>query len=364
MFNWRLHRRTWFGAVLGVWLCAVLCSGCEPSVPEVHPVWPPPPAAPRIVHVKTVLGPADLGKPNLFEAIGDLLSGRHSVTLLRPSGIAVGQDRFLYVTDQELQAVLVMDLTSAHLTVIERAGQTYFVSPVGVAVCGDTLAVSDSALNVIFILSLDGKLLKTLEKPGGFKRVSGLAYHSKDKLLYAVDTLANEVSAFHMPEGKLVRQFGSGGIDPGQFNFPTHVFLDASGRIFVSDSLNFRVQVFDPTGNYLFHVGRLGDASGHMAVPKGVGVDSFGHIYVVDSYFSALQVFDQRGRFLLVIGGEPGDGAGAFRTPGGLAVDSKNRIYVCDSYNNRIQIFQYIGGPNDEEPTAPTTTTTTTTAAP
>jgi len=245
-------------------------------------------------------------------------------------------------------------MTSSHLTLIERAGETYFVSPVGVAVCGETLAVSDSALNVIFLMSLDGKLLKTLNKPGGFKRVSGLAYNSKDKLLYAVDTLANEVCAFRLPEGKLVRQFGSSGTEPGQFNFPTHVFLDASGRIFVSDSLNFRVQVFDPAGQYLFHVGRLGDASGHMAVPKGIGVDSFGHIYLVDSYFSAMQIFDQRGRFLLVIGGEPGDAPGSFRTPGGLAVDSKNRIYVCDSYNNRIQVFQYIGGPNDEEPTTTT----------
>jgi DNA-binding beta-propeller fold protein YncE len=316
------------------------------------------------VHVKTVRGPADLGKPNLFEAIGILLSGQHPETLLRPSGIAVGQDRFLYITDQERQAVMILDMTSAQHTLIERAGQTYFVSPVGVAVCGDTLAVSDSALNVIFILSLEGKLLKTLENPDGFRRVSGLAYSPRDKLLYAVDTLANEVCAFHMPEGKLVRRFGSGGTEPGQFNFPTHVFIDASGRIFVSDSLNFRVQVFDPAGNYLFHFGRLGDASGHMAVPKGLGVDSFGHIYVVDSYFSALQIFDQRGRFLLVIGGEPGDGAGAFRTPGGMAVDSKNRIYVCDSYNNRIQIFQYIGGPSDEEPTTTTAPATAPATAP
>ena len=354
MFKSRLHRKVWFGAALCLGLGVVLCFGCESSVPEVHPVWPPPPAAPRIAHVKTIRGPADLGKPDLFEAIGSLLSGRPEPTLLRPSGIAVGADRFLYVTDQELQAVMILDMTSAHHTLIDRAGDTFFVSPVGVAVCGDTLAVSDSALNVIFLLSLEGKLKKTLDKPEGFKRVSGLAYNPKSKLLYAVDTLANEVCVFSMPEGKLVRQFGSGGTDPGLFNFPTHVFLDASGRIYVSDSLNFRVQVFDPAGNYLFHVGRLGDASGHMAVPKGVGVDSFGHIYVVDSYFSTLQIFDQRGRFLLVIGGEPGEGMGAFRTPGGLAVDSKNRIYVCDSYNNRIQVFQYIGGPSDEEPTTAT----------
>ena len=254
------------------------------------------PRGPADRDVKTIRGPADLGKPNLFEAIGALLSGQPAVKLLRPSGIAVGADRFLYITDQERQAVMILDLTSEHHTLINRAGDTFFVSPVGVAVCGDALAVSDSALNVIFILSLDGKLKKTLDKPGGFKRVSGLAYNSQSRRLYAVDTLANEVCVFSMPEGKLIQQFGSGGTDVGLFNFPTHVFLNASGRIFISDSLNFRVQVFDPAGKYLFHVGRLGDASGHMAVPKGVGVDSFGHIYVVDSYFSTVADFRPAGQ--------------------------------------------------------------------
>lgn len=344
------HPKPFAPAALGALLAALLCGACEAPSTEVHPFWPPPPAAPRILHLKTARGPTDLAKPNFFEALGNLFTGPPGQLLLRPSAIAVSADQRLYITDQERQAVVVMDMTSTRHALIDRAGNTYFVSPLGVAVCGQTLAVSDSALNAVFLLSLDGKFQKSLQKPEGFKRVSGLAYDAGNHWLYAVDTLANEVCAFDLSSGKLVRRFGAPGIEPGQFNFPTHIFLDAAGKIYVTDSLNFRVQAFSPEGKYLFHIGQLGDATGHMAVPKGVGVDSYGHIYVMDSYFGALSIFDQRGRFLLSIG-EVGDGAGAFQVPAGLTVDSKNRIYVCDSYNKRIQIFQYVGGAHDDEPT-------------
>lgn len=327
-------------------LVALLPACAGPRHGEAHPVWPPPPAAPRIRHVMSIHSASDLARPGILARLAHLVGGRSRLTLLRPQGVAVSPQGKMYVTDQERQFVHVIDLGSGKESVIEKAGDKYFVSPVGVAVCDDLVAVSDSWLNQVYLFGPGGKLKMTLQKPGGFRRPTGLAFDSVRKRLYVVDTLANEVLSFDL-SGRLTGRFGSPGTDAGEFNYPTQIFVGGNGRLYVTDSLNFRVQAFDPGGEFLFYVGKLGDASGHLAVPKGVGEDSFGHIYVVDSLFSVVQVFDQQGRFLLAFGG-PGTQTGYFEVPTGLTIDAENRIYVCDSYNHRVQVFQYVGEKSDE----------------
>ena len=330
------------------------CVGCGPDKPpEFHPVWPPPPAAPRIKHLKNIRTGADLARPSWFRRVIRLIAGDSDVALIRPHGVAVEAGRRVYVTDQERQAVIVFDLKSAETTVIDRIGKTFLVSPLGVAVCGELVAVSDSALKTVYLLQPDGKLVRALSRPGGFRRPTGLACDPEGERLYVVDTLANEVCVFEVATGRLVRRFGSPGTGAGEFHYPTHVALDRSGRTYVTDSLNFRVQVFGPDGKYVFQLGKHGDATGHLSVPKGLGVNSLGHIYVVDSHFGAVQVFDRKGVFLLAIGA-PGKESGEFQIPAGLAIDSEDRIYICDSFNGRIQLLQHVGGQGDDErPTNP-----------
>jgi DNA-binding beta-propeller fold protein YncE len=294
-----------------------------------------------------IRGPADLGKPNFFDQLGRLVTGGRRQTLFRPSGIAVDKRGGLYITDQELQGIHVLHFGSGKSEFLGRAGKENFVSPVGVTLVNDDVAVSDGVLNHVYVLTPAGKLLRQFDKPGGFARPTGMAFDEARQELYVVDTLAHEVCVFNA-EGLFLRKIGEPGTFRGQFNFPTHVFVDGQSRVYVTDSLNFRVQVFDQKGEYLFHLGQVGDASGHVAVPKGVGVDQFGHIYIVDSYFSNVQVFDEAGQFLLSFG-RPGEQMGEFQVPTGLAVDDEDRIFVCDSYNNRVQVFQYVGGADDEQ---------------
>ncbi|NIA06640.1 MAG: 6-bladed beta-propeller [Actinobacteria bacterium] len=329
-------------------LIIISCTAKTPpqsSQPQILALWPNPPTPARIALLRTLTDSAEIERPGFFQRLGQIIVGPKKHTILRPQGIAIQDDHRLYVTDLELQGVHVFDLNSHKSSFIDRIEDTFFVSPVGVAVCDKLIAVSDSALKKVFLLKPNGQLERTLQKPGGFERPTGLAFDAQEKLLYVVDTLANEICVFDL-SGRLLRRFGSAGQDIGQFNYPTYIFVDKDGRVYVTDSLNFRVQVFNRQGQYLFDIGKLGDASGYFAVPKGIGVDSFGHIYIVDSYFSVVQVYDQQGQFLLDFGG-PGKNAGSFQVPAGLTIDSQNRIFICDSYNSRIQIFQYIGSDNE-----------------
>ncbi|MCY2929297.1 MAG: 6-bladed beta-propeller, partial [Planctomycetota bacterium] len=240
---------------------------------------------------------------------------------------------------------------AAGARLINKAGEMFFISPVGLAVCGETFAVSDSALNKVFLMTPEGKLLKTIDTPEGFKRPTGLAYDGAKGRLLVADTVGNEICTFDLASGRLLGRMGQRGIEPGQFNMPTHICLDSAGRLYVSDSMNFRLQIFSPEGKLVNQIGRLGDASGYMAVPKGVAVDSLGHIYLVDSLFSAVQVFSLQGEFLLSVG-KVGAQSGLFHVPAGLAVDADNRLYVCDTHNARVQILQYVGEvPDARKPT-------------
>ena len=103
-------------------------------------------------------------------------------------------------------------------------------------------------------------------------------------------------------DGSTVRTIGKRGGEPGEFNFPTNLFVDTQGRLYVADTLNFRIQIFDPDGKLLSAFGTLGDTPGSLNRPKGVGVDSEGHIYVADTSFNNFQIFDQNGQLLLFVG--------------------------------------------------------------
>ena len=83
------------------------------------------------------------------------------------------------------------------------------------------------------------------------------------------------------------------------------------------DAMNFRVQVLDRSGQFLYEIGRIGETNGTMFRPKGVGVDSEGNLYVVDGMFDTVQAFDRKGQLLYYFG-RSGDGPASILVAGGI----------------------------------------------
>ena len=75
------------------------------------------------------------------------------------------------------------------------------------------------------------------------------------------------------------------------------------GNIYVCDTLNFRVQIFNKDGKFIGKFGKVGNRIGEFSKPKGIAVDSEGHIYVADAMCDVVQVFNKNGELLLVFGG-------------------------------------------------------------
>ena len=121
-----------------------------------------------------------------------------------------------------------------------------------------------------------------------------------------------------------------------------------NGELYVSDTLNFRVQYFSADGDYLGSFGLPGETYGLFDKIKGIAVDSEGNIYVTDSRQDMVKIFDRDGRMLLFFG-QKGQFYGDFEHPAGIFIDSQDRIYVADSLNRRVQAFQFLGGGDDGE---------------
>ena len=126
------------------------------------------------------------------------------------------------------------------------------------------------------------------------------------------------------------------GHGPREFNRAEGLSLDANGKLYVADSCNHRVQVFDGDGIFLREHGGPGTARGKFSYPYDVRVDEQGRQYVCEFGNSRVTVLDADDHVLEIIG-TPGSGLGQFNNPWSLALDSHGNLYVADSQNHRVQ---------------------------
>lgn len=332
---------------------AVLHFGMEDAPEGRRILYPAPPEVPRYMYAGQLIGEVNFRVPGAdarggAEQLWRLVLGLDApdakrVVLQRPVAGAVDGAGRIYVTDASRQAVFVFDEKAGELLVWDRAqGLAGFASPVGVAPGPDgQIYVADAELGMVVRLDREGNPRGTIGK-GLLKRPAGLARDAEQRLLYVADTYAHDVKVFD-DEGRLVQLIGRRGEGNGEFNYPTHVAF-ARGELYVTDSLNSRVQVFGAGGEVLDRkFGTRGLYVGQLVRPKGVAVDNEGHVYVVESYYDHLLVFDRAGEFLLPIGGT-GQDTGRFFLPAGVWVDGRNRVFVADMFNGRVMVFQFLGG--------------------
>lgn len=342
--------------VLGI-MALTACAEAPKVAPTLIPapngtVWPQPPQTARYAYAGTLTGENDFrpkgdeikktAAQKVIEVItGFIFGDPEPVELLRPvSGLTRGGR--VYVADAGQQAVMVFDLAAKELRRWPHAADDAdFASPVAIVSDGaEGIFVSDSVLGAIVHLDRDGKPLGLIGREF-LERPTGLARDRATGRLFVADTGRHQVLVV-AADGELLDVIGRRGDRPGEFNFPTHVAL-AGDRLYVADTLNFRVQTFTLAGDGKLSFGRLGLHVGDMTRPKGVGLGADGRIYVVENYFDHLLVFNPEGQFLLGIGGT-GLGEGNFYLPSGVWTDEESRVYVADMFNGRVAVFKELTG--------------------
>jgi DNA-binding beta-propeller fold protein YncE len=336
------RRSHWIPLVLFLMLAG--CATQKPA-PEVHLVWPPPPQKPRIEFVRSISSDRDVHQDTTFtQKVLDFLGGVQPPAnyIVQPLGIAVSSDgQLVYVSDYEMNQVSVFDFANRTFRKIPHLAR-----PAGLALDGEgNLYVVEQIKKQITVFNPQLKRIRTITDPT-VERPVGIAIDRQRGRIYLADTAFNKdpqftVKIFNMA-GKLIGKLGHGrGNEPGQFMFPTFVALDREGNVYVTDSLNCRVEKFSPEGKYLRSFGGMGNAWGEFTRPKGVALDRFGNVYVVDSGWSNVQIFNQKGQILLFFGGR-GPIPGMLKNPIPIAIDADDDIFVGDYLNHRIEEYKLI----------------------
>ena len=183
-----------------------------------------------------------------------------------------------------------------------------------------------------------------------FKNPYGIAV--ANNLIYVADTNNHRVQIFDDKSKKYIATLGktgSGGSSNTQLMSPMGVTV-ANNRIYVADTGNQRVQIFDEvTRNYIATLGTTGSegtSNTQFNIPFCVAVAK-NRIYVADSENHRVQIFDEVTRHYIATLGTTGskceidsDSNTQFRHPNCVAVsDADNRIYVADFNKSRIQVF-------------------------
>jgi DNA-binding beta-propeller fold protein YncE len=164
----------------------------------------------------------------------------------------------------------------------------------------------------VIIFDQDGKFLSSWGE-GLFVRPHGI-HIGPDDSVYCTDDNDHTVRKF-TPEGKLLLTLGTSGkpSDTGAtsmdfrtivrsappFHYPCNVALSPAGEIYVCDGYgNARVHKFSPDGTLLFSWGEPGNGPGQFHIPHGIAVDRSGRVFVADRENSRIQIFDDKGKYL------------------------------------------------------------------
>jgi DNA-binding beta-propeller fold protein YncE len=295
--------------------------------------------------VRSIFGEEDLQKDTTFtQNLVAFLTGEVMPVdrIAEPVALAVSDDGDrLYVSDMLQQAVFVFDFKKKVFFKHADVG-----IPAGIALdAQERLYVVDTARKLIHVFGPDHKRLSEFSDPA-LSRPTGMAIDKANRRIYVVDTGSKEVPEQNVKiydfEGKRIGAIGGKpGGEFGQFSYPTFVAVDPKGNVYVSDTMNARVQEFDADGKFVTSFGQLGTNWGEFDKPKGVAIDSFGNVYVVDSGWSNVQIFNPKGAILLFFGGR-GPVPGMMKNPISVAIDKNNRIYVGDYLNHRIGVYDLV----------------------
>ncbi len=263
-----------------------------------------------------------------------------------PYGLAVDSKGLLYVADTKVGAVFIFNPESKDTGFIKHGVDAKFGRIFGLVIDdGDRLFVSDGQFNHVLVFSPEHKLQGQFGE-GVMSDPAGLAIDEENRFLYVANTGTDQILVYDADTFKLLRKIGTAGkartlTDPGDFAAPTNVAVDKDGNLFVADTLNDRVEVFDADGVFVRTFGKNGDGPGDFTRPKGIAIDCDGHVWVADANMNRLQVFTPEGDLRLMVGGF-GWLPGQFQALAGLTIDKQNRVFTSEQYLGRVQMFRYV----------------------
>lgn len=226
--------------------------------------------------------------------------------------------------------------------------------------------VSDEGANRVLKFSKTGAFIEQFYTGTGARAIG---FFSNGNYIATRVQSSSYVQMFNSNK-QLLREWGTYGTGDSNFANVEELTIDDEQNIWIVDGVNHRIKKYDQNGNLLLKFGKQGAANGDFDAPFGICYFK-GKIYVSDTRNSRIQVFDKSGQYLktwaaknsyyaikakgdnlyiatasyLIKTDENGDvqekiGQGQFQSAVGIAVGPENEIIACDVYARKIIVFK------------------------
>ncbi len=136
------------------------------------------------------------------------------------------------------------------------------------------------------------------------------------------------------------KRFGCLGSEPGQFNRPMALDISKGGALYVVDTGNNRIQLFDLSGQFIKSIGGFGFENDQFDQPKDIWTRSLVNIYVSDYNNQRLQRYDRNMNFISsLLTDDSNDPDFQFNEAASCAINSQNDLFLLDCGENKIIKF-------------------------
>lgn len=309
-----------------------------------------------------------------------------------PLGILVDGER-VFVCDSEQGRMFIFDVKGK---VIKTFDDKTLLTPMYVAKNpkDGNLYITDRRARKMWIYTTSGKLVKEFnprmpkdELPPKEARIKGVQWNpltldfAPDGTMYVLDVYHGHRLLIFGPDGKFKRGVGAFGQvnlateKPKTFQFPNGIEVHGE-EVWIVDSNNRRIQVFDRKGDYLRIIPTSGLPRGIAFLNPMKGEPSAGEkaaqakavknkkgdksaeeeasqvlekAVVIDTLSHDATIWNVKGSRLVSFG-EKGVLEGQFQYPNAVSVSKDNLVFVTDSGNVRVQVW---GWPSEISPIPP-----------
>ncbi|MHC4611294.1 MAG: NHL repeat-containing protein, partial [Planctomycetota bacterium] len=265
-----------------------------------------------------------------------------------PARLAAASGGGIYVTDPPTNRVIQFNASGVVVG-------TYSIpeGPLGIAVHGQTgniiISRADGVVGIY-----DGSFSQTgALDPAPFTMTApnDIAIDASNGEIYVADSEEHRIMVFDPNTAALVRMWGTEGYGLSEFQSPQAIAIDENlGHVIVADVDNFRVQVYDTAGllqyKFGYRIAYVGmDATAWVARSEGLAVDSCSNIYVTDALMGTIRAFSPTGQDL-DIANPPvgyGTGPGELRVPCDVLIEGST-LFVASTNNAAVEVFTLVCG--------------------